>query len=64
MDPSGDYFVGNYRYTGFFGMKTRQELKDMGVDPDTLMDRSYEKGAIELKERMQRISALFPDSKL
>ena len=61
MDPSGDYFAGNYRYTGFFAMRTRHELKEMGVDADDLIT-SYEKGAKELKERMQRVSGLAPDA--
>ena len=43
-------------------MKNRTELKEMGVNPDDLMDRSYDKGAIDLRERMQRISGLFPDA--
>ena len=42
-------------------MKNRTELKEMGVNADELVT-SYEKGAKELKERMQRVSGLAPDA--
>lgn len=61
MDPSGDYFTGNYRYTGFFAIKTREQIREMGVDPNELVSKSFEDGAIEQKERMQRMMGLYPE---
>ena len=61
MDPAGDYFTGNYKYTGFYTIKTRGQLEAEGYDPDDMISRSSTVGAIETKERMQRIIGLFPN---
>jgi len=61
MDPNGDYFTGNYAYTGFFSIKTKYQLIDMGVEIEDLLTQTDANGAIEQKERMQRIQGLYPD---
>lgn len=60
-DPAGDYFTGNYRYTGFFAIKTRNHIEEMGVDPDELISKAFENWAIDQKERMQRMQGLYPE---
>lgn len=60
-DPSGDYFTGNYRYTGFFAIKTKSQIEEMGVEPENLISKSFENWATDQKERMQRMQGLYPD---
>ena len=55
MDPYGDYFIGNYNYTGFFAIKTKSQLEEMKVDTEELMNKPFAQGAIDQKERMQRM---------
>lgn len=31
-DPYGDYFIGDYRYIGFYGVKTLEEMEELGWD--------------------------------
>lgn len=60
--PNGDYFTGNYPYTGFISIKTESELEKMGIDCDELnTTNSGTNSAIEQKKRMQRMQGLMPD---
>lgn len=59
-DPAGDYFLGNYKYTGFFSIESKDKLKAEWHDVDYLM-KQYIEWAIDTKERMQRILGLLPD---
>jgi len=63
-DPNGDYFTGNYKYTGFFSMKSRGWLEANGYDVDDLQQKAFENGAIEQRQRMQRIQGLYPDKNI
>jgi len=60
-DPQGDYFTGNYRYSGFYFIKTRKELEEEGYDVDWLLTKSYTEASQDKKERQQRIVGLLPD---
>jgi len=60
-DPQGDYFTGNYRYSGFYFIKTRKELEEEGYDVDGLLTKSYTEASQDKKERQQRIVGLLPD---
>lgn len=60
-DPQGDYFTGNYRYTGFYSIKTRQELEAEGYDVDEISNKSYAESAQDKRERQQRIVWLAPE---
>jgi hypothetical protein len=37
-DPYGDYFTGDYRYIGFYSVKTRSEMESLGWDTDIGQD--------------------------
>ena len=60
-DPQGDYFTGNYRYSGFYFIKTRKELEEEGYDVEWLLTKSYTEASQDKKERQQRIVGLLPD---
>lgn len=60
-DPQWDYFTGNYRYSGFYFIKTRAELEAEGYDVDGLLTKSYTEASQDKKERQQRIVWLQPD---
>lgn len=60
-DPNWDYFTGNYRYTWFFTIKTKEEIREMWFDPEELVSKAFENGAIDQKERMQRLQWLYPN---
>lgn len=40
-DPYGDYFTGNYRYIGFYMIKTKQEVEEEWYDTSYLQDAMY-----------------------
>lgn len=48
-DPYGDYFTGNYRYIGFYSIKTEAEVIEAGYDLSTLQDAT--RGAKEQKKK-------------
>jgi len=37
-DPFGDYFTGDYRYIGFYSIRTKKEMDDMGWDTSWCAD--------------------------
>ena len=59
-DPNWDYFLWNYKFTGFFAIKSKAQLKEEWHDIDDLL-RTYTEWAIDKKERLQRQIGLTPE---
>ena len=55
-DPYGDYFIGDYRYIGFYGIKSREEMEELGWD--TTVSQDAVEGAKEAKRTEQQNNGL------
>ena len=55
-DPYGDYFIGDYRYIGFYGIKSREEMEELGWD--TTISQDAVEGAKEAKRTEQQNNGL------
>jgi len=51
-DPYGDYFTGNYRYIGFYMIKTKQEVEEEGYDVSYLQNATYGEKEQKKKEAL------------
>lgn len=59
-DPYGDYFTWNYRYIGFYMIKSKQEIEEEGYDIEYLQDATY--GEKEQKRKEAEWGWLVPQS--
>lgn len=50
-DPYGDYFIGDYRYIGFYGIKSKEEMEEL--DWDTSVSHDAVEWAKEFKKNEQ-----------
>ena len=50
-DPFGDYFIGDYRFIGFYGVKTKEEMEELGWD--TTVSNDAVEWAKEFKKNEQ-----------
>lgn len=41
MSPNGDYFTGNYPYTGFFAIKNKNDIEAMGLKPEDIALQTF-----------------------
>lgn len=48
-DPFGDYFAWDYRYIGFYGLKTKEEMEELGWDMTVSQD------ALEWEKEQKRV---------
>lgn len=48
-DPFGDYFAWEYRYIGFYGLKTKEEMEELGWDMTVSQD------ALEWEKEQKRV---------
>ena len=55
-DPYGDYFIGDYRYIGFYGIKSKEEMEELGWD--TTVSQDAVEGAKEAKREEQQNNGL------
>lgn len=55
-DPYGDYFIGDYRYIGFYGIKSKAEMEELGWD--TTVSQDAVEGAKEAKRVEQQNNGL------
>lgn len=55
-DPYGDYFIGDYRYIGFYGIKSKEEMEELGWD--TSVSQDAVEGAKEAKRTEQQNNGL------
>lgn len=55
-DTYGDYFIGDYRYIGFYGIKSKEEMEELGWDTDVSQDAV--EGAKEAKRTEQQNNGL------
>lgn len=51
-DPYGDYFIGDYRYIGFYGIKSKEEMEEL--EWDTSVSKDAVEGAKEAKRVEQQ----------
>lgn len=57
-DPYGDYFIGDYRYIGFYGLKTKEEMETDWWDTSVSQDAvDWEKEAKRVEQ--QNAGALY-----
>ena len=55
-DPYGDYFAWDYRYIGFYGIKSLEEMEELGWD--TTVSQDAVEGAKEAKREEQQNNGL------
>lgn len=59
-DPYGDYFIGDYRYIGFYGIKSKEEMEELGWD--TSVSQDAVEGAKETKRVEQQNNWLIEET--
>lgn len=59
-DPYGDYFIGDYRYIGFYGIKSKEEMEELGWD--TTVSQDAVEGAKEQKRTEQQNNGLIEET--
>ena len=59
-DPYGDYFIGDYRYIGFYGIKSKEEMEELGWD--TSVSQDAVEGAKEAKRTEQQNNGLIEET--
>ncbi len=53
-DPFGDYFTGDYRYIGFYSIKTKKEMDDLGWDTSWCQDAVW---GVKDRKRTEQLDA-------
>lgn len=57
-DPYGDYFSGDYRYIGFYSIKTRAEMEELGWETEASQDATN--GEKQVKKDEQQKAWVIP----